>query len=107
LDTPEERLAWLIHHPPRTPRRMSEPWPAHLHINLLPRLQGSGIGVLLMDHWRAAVGALCAPAAHLAVGARNTRATAFYRAYGFRELERTGPPFDVIWFGIDIKRTAT
>jgi ribosomal protein S18 acetylase RimI-like enzyme len=103
----DERMAWLIHHPPRTPRRISEPWPAHLHINLLPRLQGQGFGTLLIDHWLAAVGALGAPAAHLAVGARNERAVAFYRRYGFQELERTGPPFDVIWFGIETKREPT
>jgi ribosomal protein S18 acetylase RimI-like enzyme len=102
--TPDERIAWLIHHPPRTPRRISEPWPAHLHINLLPRLQGLGFGSRLIDHWLAAVAALGAQAAHLAVGARNERAVAFYRRYGFRELERTGPPFDVIWFGIETKR---
>jgi ribosomal protein S18 acetylase RimI-like enzyme len=104
--TPDERMAWLIHHPPRTPRRISEPWPAHLHINLLPRLQGKGIGAQLIDRWLAAVAALGAPAAHLAVGTRNARAVAFYRHYGFRELERTGTPFDVIWFGIETKRGA-
>ena len=58
----------------------------------------------MIDRWLAAVGALGAPAAHLAVGARNARAVEFYRRYGFRELERTGPPFDVIWFGIETKR---
>jgi ribosomal protein S18 acetylase RimI-like enzyme len=101
---PDERMAWLIHHPPRTPRRISEPWPAHLHINLLPRHQGKGLGARLIDHWLAAVSALGATAAHLAVGQRNARAVAFYRRYGFRELERSGPPFDVIWFGIETKR---
>jgi len=109
-DTPQtadDRMAWLIHHPPRTPRRISEPWPAHLHINLLPRLQGRGLGARMIDRWLAAVGALGAPAAHLAVGARNARAVEFYRRYGFRELERTGPPFDVIWFGIETKREPT
>lgn len=102
--TQDERMAWLIHHPQRTPRRISEPGPAHLHINLLPRLQGQGIGSRLIDHWLATVGALGAAAAHLVVGARNARAVAFYRRYGFRELERSGPPFDVIWFGIETKR---
>jgi ribosomal protein S18 acetylase RimI-like enzyme len=105
--TGDERMAWLIHHPPRTPRRISEPWPAHSHINLLPRLQGQGLGTLLIDRWLAAVGAFGAQAAHLAVGMRNERAVAFYRRYGFRELERTGPPFDVIWFGIETKRKPT
>jgi ribosomal protein S18 acetylase RimI-like enzyme len=102
--TRDQRMAWLIHHPPRTPRRISDRWPAHLHINLLPRLQGRGFGARMIDRWLEVVDALGAPAAHLAVGARNTRAVAFYRRYGFRELERTGPPFDVIWFGIETKK---
>jgi ribosomal protein S18 acetylase RimI-like enzyme len=105
--TPDERMSWLIHHPPRTPRRISEPWPAHLHINLLPRLQGREFGAALIDRWLATVGALGARAAHLAVGVRNERAVAFYRRYGFCELERTGPPFDVIWFGIETGRDTT
>jgi ribosomal protein S18 acetylase RimI-like enzyme len=104
MHTHDERMAWLIHHPPRTPRRISEPWPAHLHINLLPRLQCQGLGARLIDRWLATVDALGAAAAHLAVGTRNSRAVAFYRRYGFHELERTGPPFDVIWFGIETKR---
>ncbi|MGD0143035.1 MAG: GNAT family N-acetyltransferase [Rhizomicrobium sp.] len=104
--TSDERMAWLIHHPPRTPRRISEPYPAHLHINLLPRFQGRGLGAALIERWLAAVGAQGAHAAHLAVGARNERAVAFYRRYGFRELERTGLPFDVIWFGIETKKDA-
>ena len=46
--TPDERMAHLIHHPARMPRRIVEDYPAHLHINLLPRLQGQGIGRLLI-----------------------------------------------------------
>jgi ribosomal protein S18 acetylase RimI-like enzyme len=100
--TPDDRMAHFIHHPNRTPRRIAEAYPAHLHINLLPRLQGRGIGVRLIDHWLAAMGKKGVPAAHLAVGARNERAVRFYARYGFGEIERTGPPFDVIWFGIAV-----
>jgi len=101
LDT---RMAYLIHHPQRTPRRISEPYPAHLHIDLLPRCQGQGLGVKLVDTWLAHVATLGAAAAHLGVGARNARAVRFYRAYGFREIERAG---DVIVFGIETKRSAS
>src|SRR5258708_1755036 len=94
----DTRMRHLIHHPPRTPRRIAEPFAAHLHINLLPRLQGRGAGRQLVDVWLDAVRKEGAAGAHLAVGAGNVRAVRFYRAYGFRELERTGPPFDVIWF---------
>jgi hypothetical protein len=40
----DERMQRHIHHPHRTPQRINEIYPAHPHINLLPRLQGSGSG---------------------------------------------------------------
>src|ERR1700743_2333111 len=94
--TPDERMQRLIHRPARTPARIVEPYPAHLHIDLLPRLQGRGLGRRLLDRWRAAVGR----PTHLGVGLRNERAVGFYRAYGFAEVERHGPPYDVVVFGI-------
>ena len=65
------------------PRAIAESHPAHLHINLLPHLQGQGWGRGLIDTWRAKIAALGAPACHLAVGLSNPGAIAFYRAYGF------------------------
>src|SRR5215472_8190865 len=47
----DERMAYLIHHPSRTPRRITEPYPSHLHIDLLPRLQGRGYGKQMLDTW--------------------------------------------------------
>lgn len=41
--TLDERMQRLIHHPSRMPRRIVEAYPAHLHIDLLPRLQGRGL----------------------------------------------------------------
>ena len=102
--TPDQRLSHLIFHPPRTPRRIAEPYPAHLHINLLPRLQGRQIGRLLLRTWLERVAAIGAKAAHLGVGPRNERAVRFYRAFGFHEVERLPPPYDVIWFGISTER---
>ncbi len=99
--TPDERMMHLIHHPPRLPRRIADAYPAHLHVDLLPRLQGRGLGRTMLDRWRSAVGV----PAHLSVGVRNERAVRFYRAYGFRELERYGAPFDVIVFGIGAAST--
>jgi len=95
--TPDERMQRHIHRPERTPRRIAEPYPAHLHIDLLPRLQGQGLGRAMIDRWRAAI----ARPTHLGVGSRNERAVRFYRAVGFREIERYGAPYDVIVFGID------
>ena len=98
----DERMAHRIHHPDRMPRRINELWPAHLHINLLPRLQGQGIGQRLIDRWLATVQAMGACGACLATGQRNARAVRFYRAYGFHEAERFGP--DGILFAIALAR---
>ncbi|HWA92788.1 MAG TPA: GNAT family N-acetyltransferase [Rhizomicrobium sp.] len=94
--SPDERMQRLIHRPERTPPRIADPFPGHLHIDLLPRLQGQGLGKRMIDHWRDAIGR----PTHLGVGLSNARAVRFYRAYGFREVERYGAPYDVIVFGI-------
>ncbi len=96
----DRRMQYLIHHPSRTSEWIVDRYPAHLHINLLPRLRGQGIGQALVDRWRTAVAALGATGAHLTVGERNTRAVRFYRAYGFRELERPATPPGAIVLGL-------
>lgn len=87
--------AFQIHHPLITPQPVVDAAAAHLHINLLPRLQGRGVGKALLDAWRPKVGGR----AHLACSARNTRALRFYDAYGFRRLEGVGPA-SVVWMAI-------
>lgn len=94
----DEVRAWQIHHPRLTPRRLNGPYPSHLHINLLPRLQGQGVGRALMDRWLATVRALGSVGAHLGVGASNPRATRFYNSYGWRELEPDRPAARTKWF---------
>ncbi len=100
----DERMAHHIHHPDRMPRRINTLYPAHLHINLLPRLQGRGLGRRMIDRWLDEVRSRGANGAHLAVGTRNTRAVRFYRAYGFHEIERFGDAREGIIFGIAIAR---
>ncbi len=100
----DQRMAYLIHHPPRTPKRICEPYPAHLHINLLPRLQGMKIGRLLIRTWLERMANMGVDQAHLGVGPANERAVRFYQAYGFKEIERLPAPYDVIWFGISTGR---
>ncbi len=96
----DDRMRALIHHPPRTPRRITQAYPSNLHVNLLPRLQGQGLGAKLIACWLGAVRERGSAGAHLGVGEANQRAVGFYRAYGFKEIERTGPPYDVIFFGV-------
>lgn len=83
---PDEQLTWLIHHPRRTPRRVTDAYPAHLHIDLLPRFQGRGFGRALMDQCLGCMRGKGAVGVHLGVAAANERALRFYRAYGFTEI---------------------
>ena len=96
----DARMATLIHHPPRTPRRISEPYPAHLHIDMLPRLQGMGVGRMLIETWLKRMAARGVKAAHLGVGPANARAVKFYRKFGFHEIEQLPAPWNTYWFGI-------
>jgi ribosomal protein S18 acetylase RimI-like enzyme len=99
--TADDHACRIIHHPPRTPGQLTEPYPAHLHIDLLPRLQGLGVGQRLMDAWLAMIEGMGAPGVHLGVGVANQRAERFYRAYGFEELANPYPrAASVMWFGV-------
>jgi ribosomal protein S18 acetylase RimI-like enzyme len=97
---PDARLRRLIHHPAKTPRRLADAYPAHLHIDLLPRLQRRGWGRKLIDTFRATMAARGVPACHLGVGLANANAIRFYRAYGFSEVARFGLPHEVVFFGM-------
>jgi ribosomal protein S18 acetylase RimI-like enzyme len=112
VDPPRDRaIAWsadetaqhLIHHPLRTPDAIVDVYPSHLHINLLTRLQGRGIGATLIRQWVDHMRARGSRGAHFAVSPANERALAFYRAYGFTELPRRATrPHEPIWFGMQL-----
>ncbi|WP_400994395.1 GNAT family N-acetyltransferase [Agromyces sp. GXQ0307] len=73
-------------------------YPAHLHIDLLPELQGRGLGRRLIDTLRAALAERDVPALHLGIDAANVGARAFYERLGFHELPSSRP--DAPRFGI-------
>ncbi len=62
-----------------------ERYPSHLHIDLLPDLQGLGLGRRLIDRLVDQLAALGSPGVHLGVSEANTSAIAFYRRLGFQE----------------------
>jgi ribosomal protein S18 acetylase RimI-like enzyme len=80
----------LIRHLAFWPERMLiaelDEYPAHLHIDLLPRLQRQGWGSRLIDALADALRARGVPGLHLSMDAANTNARAFYDRYGFTEL---------------------
>jgi ribosomal protein S18 acetylase RimI-like enzyme len=101
----DQFMSWWIHYPHRAPDEIVEPYPSHLHINLLPHLRGRGIGRRLMARWLATVRDMGSRGAHLAVAPANRRAIRFYRACGFHELERPSTPVSgAVWFAIDLMR---
>lgn len=87
--TPDEELAAHVHRPPVAPAEVVADFPAHLHIDLLPRLQGRGVGGRLLRRLLDELRARGVPGVHLGVDARNTRAIGFYRHLGFTELARS------------------
>ena len=80
--------AWLydlIRQPASAP-----PWvdayPAHLHIDLLPRAQGQGWGRRMMRTWMELAARRGATGVHLAVAPSNAGAIAFYARIGLSRL---------------------
>jgi ribosomal protein S18 acetylase RimI-like enzyme len=61
-------------------------YPAHFHIDLLPVLQGQGVGRRMLEAFCAAVVAKGAGGVHFGVNAANESALGFYRHLGFDEL---------------------
>ena len=66
-------------------------YPSHLHIDLLPRAQGSGNGRALMETFLAALGEKGSSGVHLGTSPENVRSEKFYLKLGFRELKRQEP----------------
>jgi ribosomal protein S18 acetylase RimI-like enzyme len=88
---PERFTLQDIHEPFRADPALVSRYPSHLHIDLLPRLQGRGIGRRLMETLLAALRASGSPGVHLHVGRANQRAVGFYGHIGLTELPAVGP----------------
>jgi ribosomal protein S18 acetylase RimI-like enzyme len=88
--SPQElRAIQNIHDPFAAPREVGEPFPSHLHINLLPRMQGRGTGQQLIATLLSGLRDRGSPGVHLLVRAGNQRAVGFYRHTGFTEVPGT------------------
>lgn len=92
---------WTIHHPRPTPPSITGPFPAHLHMNLLPRLQGQGIGVAMLNHWLGVARVNGVSAVHVGANAGNPRAIRFWQRCGFTRLPDPPPMADglPVWTG--------
>ena len=85
--TPDEELIALIHRPEVARNEVVARFPAHLHIDLLPRIQGRGVGRLLMNRILGALSSHGVDGVHLGADAANQRAIGFYQHLGFSVLE--------------------
>jgi ribosomal protein S18 acetylase RimI-like enzyme len=104
--TPDQRLTHMIHHPWPIPGELAARYPSHLHIDLLPRLQGRGYGRQLTETLFAALRDQGSRAVHLHVHRGNRNAAGFYRHLGFTDLSATGaglPAPDAHLFAMDLQ----
>lgn len=97
--TRDEWRAYQIHHPFTVPQAVVEAAPAHLHINLLPRLQGQGMGQALVATLTAALRQATARQVHLGCDRANHRALRFYDVYGFARFDEGR---DTVWMTLDL-----
>jgi GNAT superfamily N-acetyltransferase len=85
----DAEIVALIHDPESPPDEVISLYPAHLHIDLLPVLQGKGVGRAMMSRLLENLRAGGVPGVHLGVDARNLRAVGFYEHLGFEHLDDT------------------
>jgi GNAT superfamily N-acetyltransferase len=90
--TPDQRRIFAIHHPTPTPSAIAVRYPAHVHMNLLPRLQGRGIGTKLFRQWLAVASVRGAKSLHVGINRANVGALAFWQKMGFDDLVLEGLP---------------
>ena len=102
LSEPERYAIHDIHRPWRAADDLVDRFPSHLHIDLLPRLQGRGFGRKMIATMTAALREQGSRGVHLIVGHGNRRAADFYRHMGFTEFPATGPHI----FTMDLTREA-
>jgi ribosomal protein S18 acetylase RimI-like enzyme len=93
----DERLYYEIHHPQHPWQEVYkalEPYPSHLHIDLLPRAQGQGNGRRMMNTLLNALKEHGSSAVHLGMHPDNARALNFYKNMGFFLIEADELPKD-------------
>lgn len=80
-------LYQTLHDPPGPQPDFVDAYPAHLHVDLLPRAQGTGTGRALLETLFADLRRREVTGLHLGASSTNTRAIAFYEHVGLHVLE--------------------
>jgi GNAT superfamily N-acetyltransferase len=97
--TADQKRWAMIHHPELTPATVAKSYPAHLHLNLLPRLQNQGHGAMLAQAWLQIAKEKRANAVHVGVNRINVRAVRFWARCGFEPLTADDGMQRTVWMG--------
>jgi len=84
----EKNLFEYIQNPPLRPEEVVKDYPSHLHIDLLEKAQGRGIGKAMMLLVLDTLREQGSKGVHLGMGAQNSRAFTFYTKLGFTLLDK-------------------
>ncbi|MDR1639768.1 MAG: GNAT family N-acetyltransferase [Clostridiales bacterium] len=87
-----------------TPLSLSEEYPAHLHVDILPEFQRMGIGTRLVDALVQELGKRGVPGLMLCVNPSNEMGIRFYLKYGFEILDER--PYETV-MGLTLKIPGT
>ncbi|MFO0792199.1 MAG: GNAT family N-acetyltransferase [Pirellulales bacterium] len=85
-----ETIHYLYHHPDYFCPEPYDEYPAHLHIDLMPRMHRQGHGTRMMVELMNRLQRKGSPGVHLGMAASNDRAHRFYLSLGFHDLCRQG-----------------
>lgn len=86
--SPDGELVRQLHAPVLAPETIVRDYPAHLHMDLLERVRGLGLGRALVETQLTALRERGCPGLHLDVAADNANAIGFYRHLGFSAVHR-------------------
>ena len=90
-----ERVAYM-HRPGDNPADIVAQYPAHIHMNLLPRLRGQRVGTGLLQMWIEQARKAGVSGIHLGASPSNAGGIAFWTRSGFTPLRTEG----AVWFGM-------
>lgn len=98
----DQSRAHFFHYPKRAGDWLTGIYPAHLHMNLLPRAQGQGAGSSLLKLWLDTARNAGVTGVHLGASRGNLSGMAFWQSRGFVRLDSHWPAKadDAIWFGM-------
>lgn len=99
----EERMIRKGYNPESMLSASLQDYPAHLHVDLLPEVQGHGLGRLLIQTVLDALRSRSAAGVQLGVGIENLKARAFYARLGFLPLPSDPSNYSIL--GISTRAT--